>query len=212
MKKCACSHSSPFYFPSWWGVEQYVSTQGTNDGNTNANGLMIPWTGIVSGTESWSMAQPNPSAYTFVYSSALCTDPDSTGTSTSGAGQVGMRWGSDQAAIAPDADDASVVNTGQVKSIVAEASLTYYEESGASMSELEKQVEDLKQDYKEYTGEIKAAFALALFASVLGALLAGAMIGIFAWRMSSPQEFAHALLPDYEGSSATANPVGPSKL
>jgi len=188
----------------WWGVDQYVSTQGTNDGNANANGEMISWTGTVSGSESWSQATPKPSPYTFVYSSAQCTDPDSTGTATTG--QVGMRWGPEKAVVAPDENDAAVVNAGEVKSIVQEALLTYNEETDASVLKLWNKVDDLQHDYDEYKGEIKAAFTLAIFATVLGSLLFGGVLGIFAWRMAAPKKFTHALLPDYDG--ATTNPVG----
>jgi len=191
----------------WWGVQQFVSSPGTNDGNENSEGDMLSWTGTVLGAESWAAATPKPSPYVFVYSSTSCTGTDSTGTD----GQVGMRWGSGQAVVTPSADNDAVVSVGQVKALVEEASLTLAEEMMAhedySLMNLEKEVEEYESKSEQNSATANIAFGFALFASILGAMLTGVGLGIYAWRKKNPRQFASALIPDYAHSDMTVNKI-----
>ena len=173
----------------WWKTEQYVSTPGTNDGNSDTDPNRLLWTATASGSESWSANQDftaspptRPCPYTFVYSSELCSQTDNTGSS-----QVGMRWGASSDVITP-AENQDLVNTEEhVISIVNEAMLDQDEALLAHIEANQARTINTEDD-------TKIAFTVAIVGMLLGAVSFGVVLAIACFRVARPTEFTRALL------------------
>jgi len=177
----------------WWKTEQFVSTPGTNDGNDDNDANRLMWTATASGTESWSANQDyttsppvRPCPYTFIYSSALCTQTDSTG-----AAQVGMRWGVNSEVIAP-AENQDAVNTeAHVIAIIDEAMLDQEET-------LLLQIQANRDSTSSAEEDTNVAMTVAVVGMLLGAVSFGVVLTLFCWRVARPSEFTRALLSTSE--------------
>lgn len=186
----------------WFPMKQYVSTPGTNDGNTNETSV-LSWTGMVSGNDSWGAAQPKPSPYIFLYSSEKCSK------TVDGNTQVGMRWGIDSTVIPPVMDQDAVKTKAEVLSWIDESQLTMQE------GLLAQDVQTLE------TAEIAAALALdrakqaevdaenamivATAALILSSVLTLTTLFLGVFRVSSPDRFTAALVAMPRSASMEEN-------
>jgi hypothetical protein len=169
----------------WWNVEQHVSTPGTNDGNSDGDASILSWTGNVEGSASWGAAQPKPSAYTFVYSSAACMPDDSTGD----AGQIGMRWGSPAVVIDVAEDQEAVKSKAEVLSWMEEQQLDMTEE-------WDVQFAAATEDIREAKKQAENSAMVSIIAAAVSAVLLLMVLATASFRVANPTGFRKVLLSD----------------
>mmetsp|Transcript_11846 Transcript_11846/g.23973 ORF Transcript_11846/g.23973 Transcript_11846/m.23973 type:complete len:198 (-) Transcript_11846:126-719(-) len=179
----------------WWNTEQYVSTPGTNDGNTNANNEMLNWSGICDGTASWGAGcgASKPSPYTFIYSTEKCTPADTTGSEPNG-----MRWGSPAEIITPAVNQDAVKSKAEVISLVEEQMLTTEEAYDIKFANSEAKSEEAKD-------EAEKAAMVAIFAAGISALLLLMVFITVSMRVANPTGFKRILLSDTDAYAVRAN-------
>jgi hypothetical protein len=168
-------------YATWWNVEQYVSTPGTNDGNEATDHLN--WSGNVEGSASWSNATPKPSPYIFIYSSAACTNEEKT--------EFGMVWGTEKELIAPAENQEAIKSRAEVISMIEESEL---EVSELLMSSLDAKILESERS-------AKTASDIAIIAACLSGVMFSLIMSLFCFRAAKPNEFRRLLLSDMDGES-----------
>jgi hypothetical protein len=165
-------------YTTWWNVDQYVSSPGTNDGNADLRSHLT-WGGNVEGSGSWSQATPKPSPYIFIYSSPSCTNEEKT--------EVGMIWGTEKELIAPAENQEAIKSKAQVLSMIVESELTSSERLDAKILESERSA--------------KTASDIAIIAACLSGVIFSIFMSLFCFRAAKPNEFRRLLLSDMDGAS-----------
>jgi len=173
----------------WFNVVQYLSTVGTNDGNEDTNVDALPWTGTVSGTDSWAAALPKPSPYMFIYSTATCKQDDSTGGDVDE--QLGMRWGAGASVVAPQEDQEAVKNKEEVISLIGENTLGLTELMNENIAKVEEAARVKTDDAEKNSRKAEGIAIVALFLSCSVLTVFFTLLGV---RVVKPSEFRRALL------------------